>query len=170
MDPSVITSVLIKEAGKLLFLTISAEKISEDATLWMKDGERDPEPRNTGKASRRNSPPPQPLEGVQPCWPFGFCPLRPMSDFWPPECTRVKLRCFIFILFYGPYLWHIEVPGLGVELELQLPACTTDKAMQDPCTCDFAPVANPLSKIRNRTCIFMDTSWILNPLSHNRKS
>lgn len=29
---------------------------------------------------------------------------------------------------------------------------------------------NPLSKTRNRTCILMDTSWVLNPLSHNRNT
>ena len=25
-----------------------------------------------------------------------------------------------FVFFLWPYLWHMEVPGLGVELELQL--------------------------------------------------
>ena len=29
---------------------------------------------------------------------------------------------FIFLSFLGPHLQHIEVPRLGVELELQLPA------------------------------------------------
>ena len=45
-----------------------------------------------------------------------------------------------------------EVPGLGVELELQLPACTTATAMQDPSyICDLrlssqqCPILNPLS-------------------------
>ena len=28
-------------------------------------------------------------------------------------------------------MWHMEVPKLGVESELQLPAYTTTKAMQD---------------------------------------
>ena len=32
----------------------------------------------------------------------------------------------------GPHLWHMEVPRLGVESELQLPAYTTATAMQDP--------------------------------------
>ena len=26
---------------------------------------------------------------------------------------------------------------------------------------------NPLSKARDQTCTFVDTSWVLNPLSHN---
>ena len=28
-------------------------------------------------------------------------------------------------------MWHVEVPKLGVESELQLPAYTTTRAMQD---------------------------------------
>ena len=32
---------------------------------------------------------------------------------------------FSFIFFSGLHLWHIEVPRLGVEPELQLLACTT---------------------------------------------
>ena len=32
------------------------------------------------------------------------------------------LFCFcLFVCFLGPHLWHVEVPRLGVELELQLP-------------------------------------------------
>ena len=27
----------------------------------------------------------------------------------------------LFFVFLGPHLWHMEVPRLGVELELQLP-------------------------------------------------
>ena len=34
--------------------------------------------------------------------------------------------------FWGPHLLHMKVPGLGVELELQLPACTTATVMLDP--------------------------------------
>ena len=36
-----------------------------------------------------------------------------------------------FFSFLGPHLWHMEVPGLGVELELWLPSYTTATAMQD---------------------------------------
>ena len=34
-------------------------------------------------------------------------------------------KCFIIYLFLWLSLWHMEVPGLGVESELQLPAYTT---------------------------------------------
>ena len=36
------------------------------------------------------------------------------------------------IIFLGPHLRHMEVPRLGVELELQLPAYTTATAMPGP--------------------------------------
>ena len=32
---------------------------------------------------------------------------------------------FFFFVFLGPNPWHMEVPRLGVELELQLPAYST---------------------------------------------
>ena len=61
----------------------------------------------------------------------------------------------------------MEVPGLGVESELQLPAYTTATAMQDPnLVCDLHHswqkhwISNPVSKARDQTCILMDTSSI----------
>ena len=33
--------------------------------------------------------------------------------------------------FLGPHLWHMEVPSLGVESELQLPAYATATATPD---------------------------------------
>ena len=43
---------------------------------------------------------------------------------------------FLAVVFSGPHPWHMEVSGLGVESELQLPACATAK--RDPsCICDL---------------------------------
>ena len=71
----------------------------------------------------------------------------------------------------------MEVARQGVESELQLLAYTTATAMWDPgCLCDLhhslwqRRILNPLSEARDRTCILMDTSWVLNWLSHNRIS
>ena len=36
-----------------------------------------------------------------------------------------KGQSFFPFCFLGPHLWHMEVPRLGVEWELQLPAYTT---------------------------------------------
>ena len=71
----------------------------------------------------------------------------------------------------------MEILRLGVESELHLLACITATAMPDLSRiCDLhrsswqCQILNPLSKARNRTPIFMDTSWILNLLSHNGNS
>ena len=62
----------------------------------------------------------------------------------------------------------MEVPGLGVKLEVQLLAYTTATAMWDPsCLCDLHHsswqqwILNRLSEARDRTHILQDTSWVL---------
>ena len=44
---------------------------------------------------------------------------------------KLGAEIFFFFCFLGPHLQHVEVPRLGVELELQLPAYTTATAMPD---------------------------------------
>ena len=62
---------------------------------------------------------------------------------------------FFFFAFLGPHLRHTEVPGLGVKLELQLPAYTTATAMWD------------LSRVFDLHHSSWQR-WILNPLSEAR--
>ena len=71
----------------------------------------------------------------------------------------------------------MEVPGLVIELELQLPAYTTTTATRDLShICDLHHsswqrwILNPLSRARDQTLILMDSSWVCNPLSHKRNS
>ena len=71
----------------------------------------------------------------------------------------------------------MEVPRLGVKLELQLPVYATATTMgdlshfYDLChTSQQCQVPNPLSVARDQTRILMDTGWVLNPLSHDGKS
>jgi len=59
----------------------------------------------------------------------------------------------------------MEVPRLGVEGELQLPAYAAATAMQDPShICELyhssrqRRILHPLSKARDRTCNLMDPS------------
>ena len=48
------------------------------------------------------------------------------------ELQNISILKFLFCFFFlGLHMWHMEVPKLGVESELQLPAYTTTKAMQD---------------------------------------
>ena len=71
----------------------------------------------------------------------------------------------------------MEVPRQGVKLELHLPGYTTARATPDPSRiCDLhhdlqqCLIINPLSRARDGTHILMDTSWVLNLLSHNGNS
>ena len=52
----------------------------------------------------------------------------------------------------------MEVPRLGVKLELQLPVNATTMATR---------ILKPLSQAKAQTHILMETSQILNLLSHN---
>ena len=83
---------------------------------------------------------------------------------------------FIIIIILELCLWHMGVSRLGVEWDLQLWAYATAAATAtaDPsCTCDLHRslwqhhILNSLREARDWTCIFMDPSQVLNPLSHN---
>ena len=74
---------------------------------------------------------------------------------------------FLSFVLLGPHPQHMEVPRLGVELELQLPPYTTATATWDPsCVCDLHHsswqrwIVNPLSKGRDRTRNLMVPSRI----------
>ena len=73
-----------------------------------------------------------------------------------------------FLFFLGPYLWHTEVPRLGVKSELQLQAYITATSMLDS-SLQYR-ILNPLSEAWDQTSILMDTSRVLSLLSHNGNS
>ena len=71
---------------------------------------------------------------------------------------------FLFV-FLGLHPQHMEVPRLGVKLELELPAYTTATASPDPSlvyslhhSSRQHQILNPLSKARDQTHILMDHS------------
>ena len=86
--------------------------------------------------------------------------------------TCMGSRYFPDIFFFfslGQQVGHMDVPGLGAESELQLPAYVTPIAMQDPsCIFDLHHssqqhhILNPLSRAKDWTHVFMDSL----PLSH----
>ena len=74
---------------------------------------------------------------------------------------------YYYCCFLGPHLWHMEVPRLGVKLEIQLSAYATTTATRYlSCVWNLRhgsrkhQILNPLIKARDRTHILMDTSWI----------
>ena len=67
----------------------------------------------------------------------------------------IQITCGILFIFLRLPLQHMEVPKLGVKLELQLLAYTTATVMQD------------LSHICDLHCSLWQC-WILNPVSETR--
>ena len=94
-------------------------------------------------------------------------PLHPSLPSFPPSLLPSSLSPSL-LSFLSPHPSHLEVPRLGVELELQPPAYAI--ALQDPsCICDLRcssrqhRILNLMSKAREQTHILMG----LLPQSHN---
>ena len=65
-----------------------------------------------------------------------------------------------FCLFLEPHPWHMEVPRLGVESELQLPACATATAMPDlirVCDLHHSSRQYPILKLLSEA---VDPGWV----------
>ena len=78
----------------------------------------------------------------------------------PHPASDISFVCFFVFafVFLGPLPRHLEVPRLGVQSELQMPASTTAAATQDPSrVCDLyhgsqqCQILNPLSEARAGT-------------------
>ena len=72
---------------------------------------------------------------------------------------------FILFVFLGPHPWHMDVPRLGVQLELQLLASSTATATRDPshdCNLHHSSpqlqILNPLREARDQK---PTSSWVL---------
>ena len=88
---------------------------------------------------------------------------------------EMEISPFYYFYFIVPHLWQMEIPGLGFEPEMQLPAYITDTAMDDlSCICDIHHssrqhwILKPQNKGRDWTHILIDNSWVCNLLSHMR--
>ena len=106
---------------------------------------------------------------------FMLCSSSYFCGYWQLSAVISFLFCLFFFCFLWPHLRHMEVFGLGVESKLQLPAYAT--ATPDPSPiCNLChssqqhQILNPVSEARDRTLILMDTSRVLNPLSHKGNS
>ena len=97
-----------------------------------------------------------------------FLPSPPLLPFFLPSFLS---------FFLGPHPRHMEVPKPGAESELQQPAHTTATATPHPSyVCDLHRssqqcwILNPLSEAWDWTSNLIDTSQVLNLLSHNGHS
>ena len=70
----------------------------------------------------------------------------------------LPLTILIFFAFLGLYPLHMEIPRLGVELELQLPAYTIATAMLDLShICNLSCHLQPTEQGQDQTHICMAT-------------
>ena len=77
---------------------------------------------------------------------------------------QVFYLIFYFFVFLGPHPWHIEVPRLGAESELQLLAYTTATATPDPnCVCNMHHSSGQhwILNLWSEARIKPSSSWIL---------
>ena len=109
------------------------------------------------------------------CWESFDMPIFHLYIFFSEQVFYSFF--FFFLVFLEPQLWHMEVPSLGVESELQLQAYSTATITWDPNhICDLyhsswqCRILNSLSEARDWTWVLIDISQILNLLSHNRNS
>ena len=92
-----------------------------------------------------------------------------LRNLLEPKVPISPFSFFSFLsLFLGLHLWHMQLPRLGADSDLQLPAYTTGIAMLDlSCICKLCCslwqrwILNPLSEARDQTRILM-----INLLSH----
>ena len=97
----------------------------------------------------------------------------PSLSWQPQVCFCESVSDFVFFLgflfvcfaFWG-CMQHMQVPRLGVELELELLAYATATLPDLSHVCDLhksswqCRIINPLSETRHWTCILMDASQI----------
>ena len=98
---------------------------------------------------------------------YGLCTLFQLLTGESANNTKIFPAFFLLFRAAPGRTWHMEVPRLGVESELQLLACTTATAKQDlsrVCNLHHSSwqhqTLNPLSEARDWTHILMDTSWV----------
>ena len=88
--------------------------------------------------------------------------FNPLCQVGDQTCTSAvtwaaAVRFFFFFFFFflfRPYLWHMEVPRLGIKLEFCSCSCLPTPQSQQH------RILNPLNEARDQTHILMDTSQV----------
>ena len=111
------------------------------------------------------------------CSPILSWILYPALTSWVVSVITFCFVLFCFVLFLAPYPRYMEGPRLRVESELQLRAYTAATATPDLCrvrglqhSSQHRQTLSPLSEARDGTRVLMDSSRVLNLLSHNGNS
>ena len=103
---------------------------------------------------------------------FILCCFLHLSAYTTVVPLHVKLIVHVpfcvWVCVLGPHEQHMEVPGLGVELELLRPPYSTATATSAlSCICDLHhslqqhQILNPQwSEARDQIRVLMDTSWV----------
>ena len=92
------------------------------------------------------------------CWPVFCCCCFSFFFLW---------HFFFFLLWH---LWHVEVPALRVEWELQLGPYHSLSNNRSKPHLRQGQILNPLRKARDQTHILMETTLGPTPLSYNGNS
>ena len=103
--------------------------------------------------------------------------ILPLKVSLQTKVVFVFVSSFVCFCFLGPHPWHLEVPRLGVESELQLlvyATATVTWELSHICDLHYSLwqrwILNPLSKAGDQTPTLTDTSWVHNLLSHSENS
>ena len=94
-------------------------------------------------------------------------PCKYLDEQIQKQILQLGSPVFFFFFLFMATLQHMEVPRLGIELELQLLTHSTATATSDlRHVCDLLhsswqhQILNPLIEARDQTLILMDTSRI----------
>ena len=98
---------------------------------------------------------------------FSFLSRSNCKDSFFVGMCFLFLFCFVLFCSLGPHPWHVEVPRLGVQSELQLLSFATATATSETsCICHLYHslrqcwILKPLSRAGDRTRNLMVPSWI----------
>lgn len=98
---------------------------------------------------------------------FAYKPVHIISKIYIISRLPIKPNTMLFFFaFLGQHLWHMEFPGLRVELELQRLTCHNWAESGTHTTAWGNAVSWTQGKAREWPCILTETSWAFNSLRH----
>ena len=84
----------------------------------------------------------------------------PKTPYTANLISNLFIYLFIYLVFLGPHLQHMEVPRLGVRMELWPMAYTIATATPVTCTTAYSNTGFLALKAKDQTFVLVDTSQI----------